>query len=168
MNSNDQIKNILCTFILDTGHLISNELSNLCFINVWKFPIIYSYTWPTCLRLLKRDESESRPCMLWSRIVLDRDFELPGFPTRNNGIRSSTHTTIMKKFSLKARFFAMLSFNFKFCKKAIWHLFYEAKKNIKITHNFYMLDLIYEQFVYLVISPFISSAPLESSNGEAK
>lgn len=153
---------------LNTGHLISNELSNLCFINVWKFPIIYSYTWPTCLRLLKRDESESRPCMLWSRIVLDRDFELPGFPTRNNGIRSSTHTTIMKKFSLKARFFAMLSFNFKFCKKAIWHLFYEAKKNIKITHNFYMLDLIYEQFVYLVISLFISSAPLESSNGEAK
>lgn len=126
---------------LNTGHLISNELSNLCFINVWKFPIIYSYTWPTCLRLLKRDESESRPCMLWSRIVLDRDFELPGFPTRNNGIRSSTHTTIMKKFSLKARFLQCCHLILNSVKRPSGTCFMK-QKNIKMTHNFYMLDLI--------------------------
>lgn len=83
----------------------------------------------TCFRHLKRIESESRPCIFWSRILFESDFELPGFPTRNRGIRSSTQTTIMKKFSLKARFWAILSLIFKSFKKAIWHLSWMRKTN---------------------------------------
>lgn len=116
---------------LNMGYLISNEFFNFCFFNVWKFLIIYSYIWFICLRFLKRDEFELWFCMLWLRIVLDRDFELLGFLIRNNGIWSLIYIIIMKKFFFKVRFFVMLLFNFKFCKKVIWYLFYEVKKILK-------------------------------------
>ena len=63
----------------------------------------------TCLKFLNKAECEDFPCMLSRTIVFARDLELPGFPTTNNGILSSMQITIMKTFSPRAVFLAMLS-----------------------------------------------------------
>ena len=61
----------------------------------------------TALNVLKRSDLAAFPCIASATMVLARDFELPGLPTRNSGIRFSMHTTIMKMFSFKAWFLAI-------------------------------------------------------------
>ena len=61
----------------------------------------------TCLNPFNRSDLEACPCMQLATIDLARDLELPGFPTRKRGIRSSMHTVIIKIFSLRAAFRAM-------------------------------------------------------------
>ena len=58
--------------------------------------------------------SEDLPNIESATIDFARDFELPGFPTRNSGILSSIQTAIMNTFSLRAAFLAMLGPSFIF------------------------------------------------------
>ncbi|KAG7230634.1 hypothetical protein INR49_025351 [Caranx melampygus] len=53
-------------------------------------------------------ECDAGPCIASATRVLDSDLELPGFPTMNKGILSSTQITIMKKFSFNASFRAIV------------------------------------------------------------
>ena len=55
-------------------------------------------------------------------MVFAKDFELPGFPTTNNGIRSSTQITIINTFSHKALFRAMLPLSSNSFKNISWQL----------------------------------------------
>lgn len=61
----------------------------------------------TCLKFRNSGETDEFPCIISATMVFASDFELPGLPTRNRGIRSSIETTIMNTFSLRALFFAM-------------------------------------------------------------
>jgi len=54
----------------------------------------------TDLRVWYSSERARSPCMASATILLASDLELPGLPTRNSGIRSSMHITIMNTFSL--------------------------------------------------------------------
>ena len=80
----------------------------------------------TCLNILKRSDLDLAPCMLSATTVLARDFELPGFPTTNNGILSSMHTTIINTFSLRASLRAMLGPSSNSPIKVSWHLHKET------------------------------------------
>ena len=51
-----------------------------------------------------------------------RDLELPGFPTRKRGIRSSIHIAIMKTFSWRAAFLAMFGPRDMLSSSASWQL----------------------------------------------
>ena len=76
----------------------------------------------TCLKVLKSSDLAASPCMLSATTVLAKDLELPGLPTTNSGILSSTHTTIMNTFSLKAVFLAMLGPSSNSLSTAFWQL----------------------------------------------
>ena len=77
----------------------------------------------TCLRFLNNaDDLADSPCIASATIVFANDLELPGFPTRNRGMRSSIHTTIMKTFSFKAALRAMLSSSLTWSRNTSWHL----------------------------------------------
>ena len=67
---------------------------------------------PTSLNSLSSCVSEVLPDMESATIDLASDFELPGLPTRNNGILNSIQITIINTFSLKAAFLAMFSPSF--------------------------------------------------------
>lgn len=64
--------------------------------------------WLTCFKHFSKSLVDDCPRIELATMVLAKDLELPGFPTRNNGILSSMHTVIMKTFSRRAAFFAML------------------------------------------------------------
>ena len=66
----------------------------------------------TSLKSFNSSDSDVLPSIELATIDLARDFELPGFPTRNNGIRNSMQITIMNTFSRRAAFFAMFDPNF--------------------------------------------------------
>lgn len=91
----------------------TNDLSFFCIsytISLFSFANLlqYNYTYAfTCLKFLQTCELAAFPFMALATMVLARDLELPGFPTRNRGILSSIQTTIIKTFSLKALFLAM-------------------------------------------------------------
>ena len=76
----------------------------------------------TCLKVLKSSDFAASPCMLWATTVFAKDLELPGFPTTNNGILSSIHTTIMNTFSLKAVLRAILGPSSNSFSTAFWQL----------------------------------------------
>ena len=61
----------------------------------------------TFLNSLSLSLVDSSPCIEFETIDFARDFELPGFPTRKRGIRSSMHITIINTFSLRAALRAM-------------------------------------------------------------
>lgn len=69
----------------------------------------YEIYWNTCFKDLMSGLLDAGPAIEFCTIVFASDLELPGFPTRNSGIRSSIHTTIIKTFSRKAVFLAMLA-----------------------------------------------------------
>lgn len=81
----------------------------------------------TCLKFRNICETDDVPCMISATMVFARDLELPGFPTKKRGIRSSMETTIMNTFSLRALFFAIFLSKLTFSRKTSWHL---LKKSI--------------------------------------
>ena len=76
----------------------------------------------TCFNFLKSSEPDASPCMALDMTVFAKDFELPGLPTRNNGMRSSMQINIMKTFSFSALFRAMNGSNSTSSRKTSWHL----------------------------------------------
>ncbi len=87
-------------------HFNSSFFNAFCYIKIHEFE---SYT---SLNFLSSCVSEVLPDMESATIDLASDFELPGLPTRNNGILNSIQITIMNTFSLKAAFLAMFSPSF--------------------------------------------------------
>lgn len=81
----------------------------------------------TCLKFRNICETDDVPCMISATMVFARDLELPGFPTKKRGIRSSMEITIMNTFSLRALFFAIFLSKLTFSRKTSWHL---LKKSI--------------------------------------
>ena len=61
----------------------------------------------TSLKDLRSSVFEDFPFMELATIDFASDFELPGLPTKNNGIRKSTQIAIINTFSLSAAFLAM-------------------------------------------------------------
>ena len=62
---------------------------------------------PTCFKFLNNSLREFPAFMLVDITSFAKDFELPGLPTTNNGIRNSVQIAIIKTFSLKAIFLAI-------------------------------------------------------------
>ena len=73
---------------------------------------------PTCFKFLNSSLLEFPACMLVDITSFAKDFELPGLPTTNNGIRSSAQTAIIKTFSLSAVFLAIFWSSSTSCKNA--------------------------------------------------
>ena len=61
----------------------------------------------TSLNDLNSEFFEDFPFIELAMIDFASDFELPGLPTRNKGIRKSIHTAIINTFSFSAEFLAM-------------------------------------------------------------
>ncbi len=76
----------------------------------------------TCLSFLKSSDPDASPCIDFEMTVLARDFELPGLPTKNRGMRSSMQINIMKTFSLRALFRAMNASSSTSSRNTSWHL----------------------------------------------
>ena len=85
-------------------------------------PTLYKISTLTCLNPLSSSELEAVPCMEVCTIDLARDFELPGLPTRNRGIRNSMQIAIMKTFSRRAAFLAMFGPRIMLSRSTSWQL----------------------------------------------
>ena len=76
----------------------------------------------TLFRALKSPEPDVGPSMASATMVLASDFDVPGLPMINNGIRSSIQTTIMKTFSFNAALHAILDGRWSSFINAFWQL----------------------------------------------
>ena len=75
------------------------------------------------LKFRSSSDREEDPRIDSAMIALARDLELPGLPTRNSGIFSSIQTAIIKMFSLRAAFFAMLRPSSMLSSSTSWQLY---------------------------------------------
>lgn len=94
----------------------------------------------TCLKFRNICETDDVPCMISATMVFARDLELPGFPTKKRGIRSSMETTIMNTFSLRALFFAMFLSKLTFSRNTSWHLW--KNQFLKISYSQLKISLV--------------------------
>ena len=76
----------------------------------------------TCLSCLNSSLWADVPCIASDTMVFAKDLDDPGLPTRNSGIRSSMHTTIINTFSFRAWLRAILSSSLTLSSKMSWHL----------------------------------------------
>lgn len=76
----------------------------------------------TSFRDLRNSDSEFGPFNELRITDFANDFELPGLPTRNRGIRNEMQTTIIKTFSRRALFLAIFLPNFILSKNTSWQL----------------------------------------------
>ncbi len=90
----------------------------------------------TSLNSFSNSEFDVCPRIDEATTDLARDLELPGFPTRKRGILSSMQIVIMKMFSLRAAFRAMLWPSSMLSKSTSWHLYtinYSSQQAVQIT-----------------------------------
>lgn len=106
----------------------------------------------TCLKFRNTGEADEFPCIISATMVFASDFELPGLPTRNSGIRSSIETTIMNTFSLRALFFAMFLSKLTFSRNTSWHLW--KNQFLKIDYSQLKISLVLK---VLIISTKINA-----------
>jgi len=71
---------------------------------------------------------------------LAKDLELPGLPTKNNGILNSIHTTIINTFSLSAALLAILGPNFICLKNMVWHLQVACKMSMYQCNTYWTIS----------------------------
>lgn len=106
----------------------------------------------TCLKFRNICETDDVPCMISATMVFARDLELPGFPTKKRGIRSSMEITIMNTFSLRALFFAMFLSKLTFSRNTSWHLW--KNQFLKISYSQLKISLVLK---VLIISTKINA-----------
>ena len=89
----------------------------------------------TDLNFFRKSVMEFCPFIDSATMDFAKDLELPGLPTTNRGILSSTHTAIMNTFSLKAALRAMFGPSTMLERNASWQL-----KDVEMNSNKNTLD----------------------------
>ena len=95
----------------------------------------------TCLNPRSSSDLEAVPCMEAWTMDFARDLELPGFPTRKRGIRSSMQIAIMKTFSLRAAFLAMFGPRVILSSSTSWQLWAGMRLECQNKKTSYMVEV---------------------------